>query len=232
MAMTSCRECGQSVSTSAKTCPSCGIAYPGRSALNRPLGCSGCLLILVGVVVAVLVFGLSPTPSGRGGGASTPSVVVSTTPFHNTGAVNVREGPGTGFRIVNVLSANQTVPLGAADTSGWAPIVDPTGQVRGYVLTSLLTEGEAPPTPARAQRQEYGRLVVCDAGVPLGSVNLWDSPQRQRATARVPTGTSCQGPQVEILAQQPGRCSGECLRIRVVESGATGWISEIFVEKQ
>ena len=30
MALTNCRECGTQVSTSAKTCPSCGIARPGE----------------------------------------------------------------------------------------------------------------------------------------------------------------------------------------------------------
>lgn len=36
MALKKCKECGEEVSTKAKTCPKCGISYPGIS-------CSGCL---------------------------------------------------------------------------------------------------------------------------------------------------------------------------------------------
>lgn len=65
MALAKCRECGQQVSTSAETCPHCGVKYPykgkrtaegAKSAFGSMLRAAGCLgfLFLVGLIYAVV----------------------------------------------------------------------------------------------------------------------------------------------------------------------------------
>jgi hypothetical protein len=49
MALTTCRECGEQISTEAKTCPSCGIKSPER----KPIGCLTGLAVAFGVVLFV-----------------------------------------------------------------------------------------------------------------------------------------------------------------------------------
>lgn len=51
MALQPCRECGEQISTSAKTCPRCGVARPARSSGNRLF-----YLIVFAVVVVVWAY--------------------------------------------------------------------------------------------------------------------------------------------------------------------------------
>lgn len=63
MAMTKCKECGKDVSTSAITCPHCGVANPGVNAkntnvaksvgLNKPIGATEVIIAAI-----VIVFGI------------------------------------------------------------------------------------------------------------------------------------------------------------------------------
>jgi len=50
MAMTKCKECGQDVSTKAKTCPNCGVRDPALGTKEMLSGCLLLVLIGVGVV--------------------------------------------------------------------------------------------------------------------------------------------------------------------------------------
>lgn len=50
MAMRPCRECGQDISTKAKTCPNCGVKKPGR----KEYGWKSLLLILAFLVAFVV----------------------------------------------------------------------------------------------------------------------------------------------------------------------------------
>ena len=52
MALTKCKECKKEVSTSAKTCPHCGVKDPGHGAKQKLSGC----LILVIIVAAIMYF--------------------------------------------------------------------------------------------------------------------------------------------------------------------------------
>ncbi|HCJ3998467.1 TPA: hypothetical protein NR138_004612, partial [Salmonella enterica] len=52
MALTKCKECKKEVSTSAKTCPHCGVKDPGFGAKQKLGGC----LILIIIVAAVMYF--------------------------------------------------------------------------------------------------------------------------------------------------------------------------------
>ena len=62
MALKPCGECGEAISSRAKTCPHCGIGKPFQSTLQRNLDSTskasfqvGCTLVILGfVVVAVL----------------------------------------------------------------------------------------------------------------------------------------------------------------------------------
>ncbi|EMV5400057.1 hypothetical protein AACN09_003720, partial [Escherichia coli] len=51
MALTKCKECKKEVSTSAKTCPHCGVKDPGFGAKEK-LG--GCLILII--IVAVIMY--------------------------------------------------------------------------------------------------------------------------------------------------------------------------------
>ncbi|HAT2207796.1 TPA: hydrogenase maturation nickel metallochaperone HypA, partial [Kluyvera intermedia] len=54
MALTKCKECKKEVSTSAKTCPHCGVKDPGTTAGQMFIG----LLVVVGLVWGgVKIFG-------------------------------------------------------------------------------------------------------------------------------------------------------------------------------
>jgi len=50
MAMKKCKECKHDVSSSAKTCPHCGVANPGRSAKEFVIG----LVVLLAIVWVVV----------------------------------------------------------------------------------------------------------------------------------------------------------------------------------
>ena len=52
MALTKCKECKKEVSTTAKTCPHCGVKDPGFGAKQKLGGC----LILIVIVAAVMYF--------------------------------------------------------------------------------------------------------------------------------------------------------------------------------
>ncbi|CAH3779769.1 hypothetical protein I9Y19_003266 [Citrobacter freundii] len=52
MALTKCKECKKEVSTSAKTCPHCGVKDPGFGAKQKLSGC----LVLIIITVTVMYF--------------------------------------------------------------------------------------------------------------------------------------------------------------------------------
>jgi len=52
MAMTTCKECGKSVSTKASACPSCGA--PGKKPLVQPSGgCAGAVALLMAIFMTL-----------------------------------------------------------------------------------------------------------------------------------------------------------------------------------
>lgn len=53
MALTKCRECGSSVSTSAKSCPSCGIRKPGK----KPGGFATAIALIIILLMIIGSFG-------------------------------------------------------------------------------------------------------------------------------------------------------------------------------
>ena len=65
MALKPCRECGEEVSTDAKTCPHCGVRYPGKPLGASPgaLGCVTLLAIVVFLGMCGQCLDRSPDPS-------------------------------------------------------------------------------------------------------------------------------------------------------------------------
>lgn len=61
MALKPCRECGQEVSTEAKTCPNCGVKHPANklAAMGDSLTTCGCLLTLFVTVPILFAFCLT-----------------------------------------------------------------------------------------------------------------------------------------------------------------------------
>jgi hypothetical protein len=57
MALAPCRECKKEVSTTAKTCPSCGVAHPANATLAAAdaMQSCGCLLTVL-ITLPILFF--------------------------------------------------------------------------------------------------------------------------------------------------------------------------------
>ena len=62
MAMTTCKECGGSISTKAESCPHCGNQIqPSASSRFARAGC-GCLMMIVGLAILVSLIAYLYTP--------------------------------------------------------------------------------------------------------------------------------------------------------------------------
>ncbi len=151
MALKSCRECGGQVSTQAKTCPNCGVANPTRRGftVSAPVGC---LLVSI-FVVAMCFYGLSEGLREEAG-ARSPGTETTTSAVNEPSQgravrfaksrVNVREGPGTEYVVVNRLENGDPVWIDSL-TNGWYVVSNPSGRL-GYVASSLLVKTKPPPT--------------------------------------------------------------------------------------
>lgn len=53
MAVKACKECGDKVSSKAKTCPHCGVSNPGVRASDQAVGCMVLIVIAVGVILYI-----------------------------------------------------------------------------------------------------------------------------------------------------------------------------------
>ena len=91
MALKPCRECGQQVSSKARSCPHCGVQNPAKGVASQHLGCgSGCLLLLIAVVGIGVVSSLgdsgasSPPPSRP----ASPAAPASSIPAAHRDAIN------------------------------------------------------------------------------------------------------------------------------------------------
>lgn len=55
MALAPCRECSAQISTTARTCPSCGVARPAAASTGREFGRDALLAVLVLAAVIAIV---------------------------------------------------------------------------------------------------------------------------------------------------------------------------------
>ncbi len=74
MAMTECRECGQEVSSKAKSCPHCGVKNPGKKKQKGIGWGPGCAIIVVLMIVGGLFYEDEPPRS------SAPATPAARTP--------------------------------------------------------------------------------------------------------------------------------------------------------
>jgi hypothetical protein len=56
MAMTTCRECTETVSDGAMTCPHCGVKWPDATQAKRSNTAGVALVVLISVVVLFVLF--------------------------------------------------------------------------------------------------------------------------------------------------------------------------------
>lgn len=73
MALKKCKECGEKVSTRAKTCPSCGVTSPTTTGSES---CAGCLILVIAVGGLAWWFG---SGDGQQGEQAEPQQPVSET---------------------------------------------------------------------------------------------------------------------------------------------------------
>ena len=89
------------------------------------------LLWLSTVLVLVAAMMAGPT-TARAAGTSTPTAIVITS------ALNVREGPGTNYAIVAVVSPGETLPIAARNANAdWYEVTLPSGS-GGWVYAALV----------------------------------------------------------------------------------------------
>lgn len=150
MALKSCRECGQDVSTEADACPNCGASDPTKSslmaALTKSRGGGGCgggcgsfvvLVVLIGVL-ASMFGGDSSTPSSSSGATSPADLRY----VHQ--GTNVRAGRATDTEVVTTLSPGDSVRIGTR-SNGWYEVYPGDADQKlasnriGYVYADLLS---------------------------------------------------------------------------------------------
>lgn len=106
MALVSCRECGQKISTEAKTCPHCGVQHPtGKPSNNMGIGC----LTVIGIIVlAVIIASISNSPPAPSVSAPVP---VGPHDISNSDNANIVKVVRTGDDIFVTLNMPQSITL-------------------------------------------------------------------------------------------------------------------------
>ena len=147
MALKPCKECGHEVSTSAKTCPHCGVGNPapkeGVSAL-RLLA----FVFLSALIIILLAYAVEE--SRREAPPSSASVSRTQPPPRSTrkarwahSAVNVRGGRGTQYPVVAKLNRGERIEVDSL-RQGWY-VVYRAGNRVGYTSASVLQSQPLPP---------------------------------------------------------------------------------------
>jgi uncharacterized protein YraI len=177
------------------------LSSPGPS-LRGVGGIIGVLtLILLVVAAAIGIGGLiewaSHTPEPRTQVVyvtPTPRIVTRTptktdppaTPAEVAGVLvpvasetNLREGPGTSYSVLAVLSKGATVGLMARTADGvWLMVWEPEGEIQGWVNVMLLS----------AKQADVDALPVADSASDIGSV-AWSTQTPRPTATRTPTPT-------------------------------------------
>ncbi len=104
MGMVACPECGEQISTSAKSCPKCGKSLKGKS------GCGKVALIVLGVfVLAGIVNGI--TGSGRSSRSTTSSSGTSSSSGSSTSRNDTEVTYAEYLEIENGMSYSEVVAI-------------------------------------------------------------------------------------------------------------------------
>lgn len=146
MALKPCKECGQEVSTQAKTCPNCGTPNPTQSIGNTSIGCgTGCL----GMLVLVVLIGMCNSGGSGPESSNTPTEPPPprNAPLTVDQTTNVREGPGADYDPVRQIGAGERVWGHRRYEGSWRPLASSGSATDtvGYVLSRLLVSDAPPP---------------------------------------------------------------------------------------
>lgn len=119
MALTTCKDCGTSISRRAKTCPKCGAPAKRGSSLLRLIGL--CFVVFMGFSVIAAIAGKAKPQAAS---ASTPTQVASPQSQANkTPKYSPKDDQTYPFKLVTLLSQSTTfggIPCGlAVEGQGW-----------------------------------------------------------------------------------------------------------------
>lgn len=129
MALTKCKECGHEVASNAKTCPNCGVKYPGFA-----LGWIGLIIFFVLILIIIgAIDDSNKNTSSKGLAKQRESKWAHTT-------VNVRSGRSTDFSIVTKLMPDEKVGVDSL-FNGWYRVFR-DGKKIGYVASFLLKDDQ------------------------------------------------------------------------------------------
>lgn len=180
MALKPCRECGQDVSTSAKSCPNCGTPHPTRAMSKGATGCLGFLGIVVVIGMLSSLAGgddyRSTTSSTSGSAnAGTPRVSHSERYAHQT--INIRARPTTDSRVVSQAARGASVFIGQV-RNGWAPVFRwrSSTDTTGFIYAQLLRNTPLPELEIESWNWRK------DAGFGTDGAVIWTAVIRNNTT--------------------------------------------------
>ena len=146
MALIQCKECGKEISDQAQACPHCGApvraatqSAPANVAPKRPLsGASGCLIVIVLVVVFLTIRSCTEEPAPAG------VEVSSVQPVASPAATALRDAALAKFTGISLIRHAEWVDdelwLAVSDNgSPWQPVADQAcAWMRGQGMTGSL----------------------------------------------------------------------------------------------
>lgn len=125
-------------------------------------------------------------------------------------AINVRSGPDSGFWVVGVLAANETVPILGVNASGTWWLIN-TGFTQGWVADSVVTTSNTTGVPV----QSVGESIV----VTTGELNVRTGPGIGASTI----GLAVNGSRLFVIGRSN---DGAWLNVRT--QFGTGWVATEF----
>jgi uncharacterized protein YgiM (DUF1202 family) len=142
---------------------------------------------------------------------------VAATGVVNTGALNVRSGPGVGFSALEVIyQGNQVSVLGRVADSSWVQIRTARGTI-GWVNTSLLNLNVPPGSlPVVGDTT----TVPTNAVVSTGRLNVRSGP----ALGFPIMTTLTQGTQLTLIGRSATAVTPPWVQVRL-SNGLTGWVN-------
>ncbi len=150
---------------------------------------------------------------------STPTLSPAATV--NTGALNVRSGPGVNYSVLTAVSYGNSVSLlGRISDNSWVKVQLSSGQ-QGWVHSSFLSANvtisslplaDSPAEPEPAVPVAPNALLALRSGPSLNDTVV---------------GHVFQGQRVKALARNG---NNTWIKVRIIESGIEGWISATYVQ--
>jgi uncharacterized protein YraI len=157
--------------------------------------------LLPGAGTALASSSASPEPTVQQQGTASATAIR---------AINVRSGPDRNFWVIDVMAANETVPILGINSAGTWWLVD-TGFAQGWVANSVVTASNAAGVPVR----NPGATVAVTAG----ELNVRTAPGVQAPSL----GLAFIGNRLFVIGRND---SGSWLNVR--SQFGTGWVAAQF----